>query len=421
MQENTMEKQQLFEKILSVVNQSETVIFYCQYQQDWLLLFISDNFADYGYAVDLLYSGQLKYHQLIHDEDLEGFKHGVKKAMASGQPHVSKTIRLLRSDSSIAWIDLRLTFERDENGEVTHLLGKFFDITEKVEAERQNRILAKVVEQTADLIKVTDVSGRLVFVNEALVEKTGYSEQELLGHKPSILKYDLANREKAQELWKTITSGQVYKNRIRNRVKGGNTYYEEITISPVYGDSGRIEYYVSTGKDLTEQEELQKSLNDMAMKDVLTGVSNRRYLSAVMCNEMDRANRYGQRFSLLMFDIDYFKSINDQYGHLVGDDVIIGVANRVNHVVRGTDCFGRWGGEEFMIIGLEMGLTATMALAEKIREAIGLHPFPVVGKVTVSVGATVYYRNETQDDLLKRVDEALYLAKNHGRNRVEII
>lgn len=416
-----MEGQAVFDKILSVINQSETVVFYCQFLPDWPVLYISDNFQNYGYDPQKLYSGELKYHQILHGDDVLLLDQTVETAASENRNHVSQVVRLNDASGQEFWVDLRITFERDDAGEVTHLLGKFFDITDKVQTEQQNQLLAKVVEQTADLVKVTDKEGYLVFVNQALLDKTGYSEQELLGRKPSIFKSDLSNRNKARHLWETITEGKVYKNLIRNRRKDGTTYFEEITISPVFGDSGEIEHFIATGKDLTEKVEMQASLNEMAMKDALTGTENRRSLAQLMTVEMERSNRYGQRFSLLMFDIDYFKNINDDYGHLVGDQVLIDLAHRVQKVMRASDHFGRWGGEEFLILGLEMDLNATLSLAEKVREAIADEPFKAVGKVTVSIGATVYYRSETADEILKRADEALYLAKNNGRNRVEVI
>lgn len=416
-----MEGQSLFEKILSVVNQGETVIFYCEFLPDWPVLYISDNISHYGCEPQQLYTGEVKYHALIHPDDLESLHESVDKAIAENKPNMAHTLRLTQPEQDDVWIDLRMTFERDETGNVTHFLGKFFNITEKVLAEERNRFLAQVIEQTADLVKVTDAEGYLVYVNQALLDKTGFSRDEMIGQKPSILKSDLQDRRKSKKLWKTITAGKIYKNLIRNRRKDGSMYCEEITISPVYNDANDIVYYVSTGKDLTEQVKAKESLNDMAMKDALTGIHNRRFLSEILCNEMDRCNRYGQRFSLLMFDIDHFKSINDEHGHVVGDNVLKEVSERIGQVVRTSDYFGRWGGEEFVIIGLEMDLNATLALAEKVREIVEETPFDTVGRVTASVGATVYYRSETENDILKRVDEALYLAKNNGRNRVEII
>lgn len=415
-----MDGQQLFEKILSVVNQSETVVFYCEYQPDWPVLFISENLKNYGYLSEKLYSGELKYHQIVHNEDLDGLHQAVEEVIEQNGQHLYHVLRILTPDQTEVEVELKMTFERDASGVVTHILGEFFDITHKVKAERQNRFLAKVVEQTADLVKVTDPDGKLIYVNDALSETTGYSREELIGRKASILKAELSDHRKSKKLWDTINAGNVYKNMIRNRCKDGSIYYEAMTISPIWDDAGNIEYFVSTGKDLTEQVEAKESSADASMQDPLTGFHNQNYLLRVLFTEMDRANRYGQRFSLLMFNIDFFKSINDKHGNFVGDEVIIEIAKRVHRVMRASDYFGRWGEEKFMAIGLEMDLNATLALAEKIREVVEDKPFPVAGKVTVSVGATVYYRNETEDDILKRVDEALYLAKNNGRNRVEI-
>ncbi len=231
-----------------------------------------------------------------------------------------------KPDGDYAWVDIRLTFERDAAGDVTHLLGKIVDVTDKVQAEERLKIFVKVIEQTADFVKITDRDGRLVFVNQALLDKTGYTEDELLGKTPGMLKSEMQDQAKAKALWDKILSGQVYQNRIMNRCKDGSTYHEDTTISPIFNADGDIEYFVSTGKDVSEQVKMQQALNEMAMKDVLTGLCNRRHLTGVIETEMRQRMQSGQTFSLILFDVDHFKQINDDYGHDVGDEILIEIA-----------------------------------------------------------------------------------------------
>jgi diguanylate cyclase (GGDEF)-like protein len=124
--------------------------------------------------------------------------------------------------------------------------------------------------------------------------------------------------------------------------------------------------------------------------------------------------------SIIIFDIDHFKEVNDRYGHSAGDYVLKTIADIVRESIRKIDYFVRWGGEEFMIISSETNLKDVSALAERIREIIESSTFEDVGKVTVSFGVTEFRANDTEDSLIKRADDAMYEAKKKGRNRVEV-
>lgn len=139
-----------------------------------------------------------------------------------------------------------------------------------------------------------------------------------------------------------------------------------------------------------------------------------------MNGEIERSARYGTHFSLIMLDIDYFKSVNDTYGHAVGDRVLTEIPDVLQGMTRRTDVLFRWGGEEFVLLLPETGRTGAVQLAELVRERIATVRFEGVGPVTVSIGAAEYESGESMDQLLQRVDEALYEAKRGGRNRVAI-
>jgi len=409
------------QKILNLINDSETIVFYCEYSPKWPVLFLTENFSYFGYSPDLLLSQTLAYPDIIHPQDFMMLEAQVAEQDEVGAPFLSERVRLRKADHTYVWVDIRITFERGALGEVTHLLGKIVDVTRTVEAEEKLQLFAQVIHQTADLIKITDKAGQLIFVNQALLDKTGYSEAELIGKNPAILKSELRDPEIIAEMWQTISSGKTYRQRLVNRCKDGSTYCEEMTISPIFNRDGEIEYYVSTGKDVSEQVKMQQALNDLAMKDPLTNLWNRRYMTEAMETELKRLSREGAPLSVMMLDVDRFKSINDRFGHDVGDDCLIGIARLLSETVRTTDLIGRWGGEEFLLL-VRGGDAASIAqLADKLRRAVEGYSFNTVGRVTMSIGLTDYVGSEALDELLKRADEALYLAKNNGRNRVEVL
>jgi len=165
---------------------------------------------------------------------------------------------------------------------------------------------------------------------------------------------------------------------------------------------------------------VHEALEKLSTLDPLMQIPNRLSLDTNMKIRYDSYQRYKKIFSLIIIDIDYFKDVNDTYGHLVGDDILKCVSKIVQENIRATDIFGRWGGEEFMITLQSTDINHAEKLAEKIRVATERYEFNVPEQVTVSLGVTEYRSNEDKDSFTKRVDEALYEAKNSGRNRVVV-
>ena len=165
--------------------------------------------------------------------------------------------------------------------------------------------------------------------------------------------------------------------------------------------------------------DLNKQLEGAALTDSLTGIPNRLYFDQQIEANMRSAQRYGMAFSLIMLDLDYFKQVNDHYGHTVGDRVLREFGQIVKQQLRLTDQFARWGGEEFIIAAPHTQLNDALIVAERIRAAIAQYDFSTVGQVTASIGVIEYRAGETVITVLERVDNALYRAKANGRNRVE--
>jgi diguanylate cyclase (GGDEF)-like protein len=163
------------------------------------------------------------------------------------------------------------------------------------------------------------------------------------------------------------------------------------------------------------------ALEKLAALDGLTGVLNRRTIESLLANEMERSSRYDKNLAIMLFDLDFFKQINDTYGHNVGDKVLQEVTSLVGQYIRRTDYLGRWGGEEFLVIAPETHLNSALDLAKRICASVAAYAFPDAGRVTISVGITRYRQNESREDLLERVDSAMYRAKKGGRNRVEVM
>lgn len=167
-----------------------------------------------------------------------------------------------------------------------------------------------------------------------------------------------------------------------------------------------------------ELHEAYEKMEKIAVTDALTHIYNRYFFNDALQNEINRANRYNSIFSLLMIDIDHFKQVNDVYGHDVGDQVLIKIVDIAASCLRGSDIFARIGGEEFMIILPQTTLESSIDIGERLRVSVEEYIFDNIGKITISLGLAQYRKEETFKEIVKRVDTALYDAKNNGRNRL---
>jgi diguanylate cyclase (GGDEF)-like protein len=199
----------------------------------------------------------------------------------------------------------------------------------------------------------------------------------------------------------------------------------------IWPDGRTVKYSIAV--DISQTKEIQnrlaeahaelslahRNLEKAAMVDSLTGLYNRRKLDEVFAYELAQTQRYGHPFSVVMVDIDTFKSVNDTWGHQAGDQVLQAVADILRATARDTDLPGRWGGEEFMVLAPKTDLDGAYALAERIRQRVAAHGFDPVGHMTSSFGVAGYRPGDKANTLVKRADDALYRAKQNGRDRVE--
>ena len=285
-------------------------------------------------------------------------------------------------------------------------------------SQEQLQLLFQAIEQMHEMVQITDTDGNIIYVNPAAEKATQYSKEELIGTNNRLLKSGEHSNKFYKKFWKNILSGEIYQNVFVNKRKDGSLYYDEKIISPLKDEDGNIHHFVSTSRDITQRISLEKKLQKLATRDSLTGAYNRYKMATLIEEEIKRAKRYGENFSLLMLDIDKFKNVNDTYGHDVGDYILQELSRIVLKTIRKTDSFGRWGGEEFMLLAPHTNAEQAVELAQKIRKNIEEHSFMHVKKVTLSIGVTQYKKDEKEKALLKRVDQALYEAKANGRNQV---
>lgn len=261
----------------------------------------------------------------------------------------------------------------------------------------------------------TDIDGVITEVSDALCKISGYSKAELVGKKHSILKHPDFESDIYKDLWSNISHGRSWYGEIKNQRKDGSFYWVDVIVAPTFDKNGVIDGYSSIRQDITDK----KRVEELSITDQLTKIYNRLHLENTFKKEVDRAKRYKTLFSVILLDIDYFKSVNDNYGHDVGDEVLIEVVNILKQNIRTTDILGRWGGEEFLIVLPQTDALKGQHLAEKLRVEIQNYTFNKIGKKTCSFGISQFKpEDEDSKEVVKRADNALYEAKNSGRNKV---
>lgn len=261
----------------------------------------------------------------------------------------------------------------------------------------------------------TKPDSTIIEVSDAFEKASGYSKDELIGKSISMIKHPEQDRKIIKDLWKNILNKRVWVGNIKNKKKSGEDYWLEQTIIPKLDeDKKNIDSFLSISVDITAKMELEK----MASIDKLTDIYNRRMIDQFLQVEIEIASRHNEELSLMIIDIDHFKHVNDNYGHLVGDMVLSQLSKIISDNLRNSDIFGRYGGEEFLIICPKTNKDGAFILAEKLRIIVNEFTFDEVGHKTVSIGIAEFQPDDTIETLFKKADEALYEAKNSGRNRV---
>jgi len=187
--------------------------------------------------------------------------------------------------------------------------------------------------------------------------------------------------------------------------------------APIRGEENRIVGAIIVNHDITERKRFEEQLRELSERDPLTNMYNRRHLYEMLEAEIRRARRYGTALSIVMFDIDLFKNVNDTHGHVVGDRVLVGIAEIVQQELRSVDLLARYGGEEFLIVAPGIDRLRAVVLAERLRTLIAAAKFDVVPQVTCSFGVHQFH-GEDMDPFIRCVDDLLYKAKQKGRNCV---
>ncbi|MDQ1831646.1 sensor domain-containing diguanylate cyclase [Massilia scottii] len=270
-------------------------------------------------------------------------------------------------------------------------------------------------------VMITDDTGNILWVNQALCDMSGYAAAELLGRTPALLKSGSQDPAFYQQLWNTIRGGRVWRGEIVDRRKDGSQYIAEEVVAPLRDELGAVRHFVAVQHDITERESRRKREHYLAYHDILTSLPNRAMLQEIAQKAVSGAVRSEQLIAMMFLDLDGFKSINDTLGHYIGDQLLVAVAERMQSGVRQSDTIARIGGDEFAVLITALDSRATVApLAQKLLDTLA-RPFSLRGHqfcIRASIGIAIFPSDAADvESLLRCSDRAMYQAKLLGGQR----
>jgi len=389
-----------------------------------------------GYAEsDPLPTGQ-EWENRFHPDD-KSYVAEAMQAYLDGRSEIYVVeCRMRCKDKSYKWILGRgMIVSRGEVGEPLRMIGTSTDISFRKKAEAELRIAATAFESHEGMM-ITDANTVILRVNRAFSEITGYMEEEVVGQTPQLFKSGHHNTVFYREMWEAINRTGGWQGEIWDRRKNGEVYPKWTSITAVKDANGIVTHYIGAHHDITERKQTENQVRQLAFYDPLTQLPNRRLLNDRLSQTM-AASKRSVRYSALMFlDMDNFKPLNDTHGHVVGDLLLIEVADRLKNCVREMDTVARFGGDEFVVVLSELNADIAEStsqaeiVAKKIRNTLSApyqltikHEGAVDGAIeyhcTVSIGVVVFINHEaSQGDILKWADAAMYQAKEAGRNLI---
>lgn len=289
---------------------------------------------------------------------------------------------------------------------------------------KQYQFLLEIMDSVGAYVFIKDRKGRYTYANAAVRTLFGRDMEDIVGHDDS----EFFSREDSEDIWendrKVMESRQGVETEERNVIAStGEVRYYLTAKQPLIDENGQVFGMYGISTDITAQKHMEQEMERLAQTDELTGITNRRHFLALAHHEFERFLRHTNPLVVILFDVDYFKRVNDRYGHHVGDQVLVAIAQACSECVRASDVIARIGGEEFAVLLPETRCDEARILAERLRssvENLDIHPEDGVSiKPTISIGiAEAELDDQSLDQILIRADHRTYEAKEQGRNRI---
>ncbi|MGZ5018677.1 MAG: bacteriohemerythrin, partial [Methylobacter sp.] len=325
----------------------------------------------------------------LHPDDLENFKISFKVSARNLTPW-RQEYRLKFDDAPVCWLfGNALPQQQTDSSVLWH--GFITDITRHKQTEVELRIAATAFE-LQDAMLVTDANNVILKVNQAFTRITGYSAQEVIGKTPNLLSSGLHNKAFYEAMWESINRTNAWQGEIWNRRKNGEIFPEWLIITAVKEpdeQNKQVNNYVAFFSDITSRKAAEEEIKQLAFYDPLTQMPNRRLLQERLKHDIEVDRREGKRMALLMLDLDRFKAVNDNWGHLAGDELLQQVAERITNRLRDVDMVARLGGDEFVVLLEDIAHAEDAARVATEIITVLSKPFQLSQSSNVQIGASI--------------------------------
>ncbi|UAT29175.1 diguanylate cyclase [Bacillus badius] len=387
-----------------------------------------------GYAEEELL--QVTFKDITHPDDLESDLSHVNELIQGKKSSYQMVKRYFHKDGSIITVLLTASIVCDEDHHPLFFISQIQDITEQKKVESELKLFAKVLETTQQGVIIADADEKITYVNEGFTKITGYSFEEVKGQHLKLLPSGDHDESFLREMWMNLLTNGYWEGVISNKDKFGNTYTQWLNIGTLKDETNKTTHYIAVFSDVSKLKkaknklkEINKQLNQLSAIDELTGIPNRRTFDEKLSAELKKATQWHKPLSVVLLDVDFFKTYNDTYGHLKGDTCLrTAAAAMEKKVAEFSGILARYGGEEFIAILPDMPPKESCIAAEEIRKSVEKLKIPhgkskagefvttSAGLITVLPGKHHY----APDDLIHLADQALYEAKEAGRNQLRV-
>ena len=353
--------------------------------------------------------------------DKDSLKNIKEILLKDKKPLKSIVSKFRHKNGQILFLEFNSTPRFDKNGNYIGSDNIAKDITEELKSKKALEIYENVIKNTSEGVVITDKNNNIIFVNKAFCKITKYDEKDVIGKNPSILKSGVHNKKFYQNMWKSLEDTGHWKGEIWNKHKDGTIFPELLSINALKNKNEEIENYIALFTDISEIKKSEAKMRDMAMHDSLTGLPNRTMMTNMISHSIKSAKRQNELMAIMFIDLDNFKTINDNYGHKEGDNVLIETAKRLKNILREEDMVYRFGGDEFLVTLEHIKNSENIAkIAQKLNQSLQI-PYQTNNYtfyISCSIGIAIYPNDAlTPDELIKNADAAMYQAKNRGKNR----
>jgi diguanylate cyclase (GGDEF)-like protein/PAS domain S-box-containing protein len=374
-----------------------------------------------GYADNEIKDEISEWESLIHPDDKDSALSTLEVFLNNKTKEYESEFRLQHKDGSYINILSRGFAVENEGGKITRVVGTNVDVTERKKTEKKLKLAANVFTHSREGIIITDAAGTIIDINDTFTEISGYSREDLFGQNTRILQSGQHSSDFYADMWQTISTTKQWYGEIWNKRKNGEVYPEILTISAVLNDAAKVQNYVGLYGDVNALRENIQKIEQITNYDALTNLPNRTLLADRLNHRMAQCQRHDTLLAVALLDLDDFKAVNDAHGHNVGDELLIILSQRMQEVLREGDTLARIAGDEFIAVFANLAQIQDCQLALERLLLLVSEPITVgeiVLQVSASIGVTLYPQDGADADrLIRHADQAMYLAKQAGKNR----